>query len=586
MMLFTTTFASSNVIDVQFKELVKENVLYNPLKVGGGLWHDANENQSLYNLTGLLIVKNTNTEPVQDIVLNISNVNNIYNITNITGAGFVTLDTTNNYMVVTIPDLGPGQNVTFAYNINKTIIAPALNFTTKYDKIKLFSGTSLKVNDFVSNDLNSSLYPNNCIYNIKVIENALTLNDSGNLVNVTYDPTTLSGADSGNATIDSTNRTLTWNLFGGNCFYSGNNTNINYSVNVPTVSLADNYKIINATIYYDLNTTISRLKLNNIDAVANLGVKFDKNLNETLEGDNATWKITSYVLSNSNITVNLTQVTLWVSVRNATGTGFTNPSKIDNDTITGNELLKEYYPNVLMNLTNSMWNNSGVEWFFNYTFSSSPIVWMDIKDHIVNDGVQLTNRSITYGNNTIYVKEIYLVTGYWLEISKNITRLDNNSYSIFIKVKNIGNQPTPSGQIVQVYNFLPNTFNLTSSFVFSNSTWYNTQSANETLNDPKYNGTMYQFGIIADNNPYNASLDKWGGSENLNNTWTVTYNITGKGKFNYEDLFLTGVDPLHVDEYGATKALIMNGIYDVINSGMSVALGASALVLAVLLFLF
>ena len=238
----------------------------------------------------------------------------------------------------------------------------------------------------------------------------------------------------------------------------------------------------------------------------------------------------------------------------------------------------------LLNSSTGNWNNTGSEWYFNSTFSSSPIVWMNLQNNIIDDGIQLTDRSITYGDNSIYVKELYIATGYWLQVTKNITRLSEGNYSILVTVLNRGTSPTPTGQVVMVYNFIPNTFNLTSSFAYSASTWYSTSVANETLNDPVYNGTMFQFGLLPATNPYDSSLAAYGSGPNANNTWTVEYNISGSGEFNFDDLFLSGVDPLNVQEVGATKALSVESIYGMISAKFEYVLVGVAVVASVLLF--
>jgi hypothetical protein len=133
---------------------------------------------------------------------------------------------------------------------------------------------------------------------------------------------------------------------------------------------------------------------------------------------------------------------------------------------------------------------------------------MDLTNEIVHDGIQLTNTSVSYGSNSVYIKQLYVATGYWLEITKNITRFGDNNYSIDITVMNLGSSRTPNNQAVIVYNFLPNTFNLTSPFAYSSSTWYTTDETNDTLNDVEYNGTMFQF-AITETNVFNSSLDIW-----------------------------------------------------------------------------
>ena len=132
--------------------------------------------------------------------------------------------------------------------------------------------------------------------------------------------------------------------------------------------------------------------------------------------------------------------------------------------------------------------------------------------------------------------------------------------------------------------FFLTSFNLTSSFAYSASTWYSTSVANETLNDPVYNGTMFQFGLLPATNPYDSSLAAYGSGPNANNTWTVEYNISGSGEFNFDDLFLSGVDPLNVQEVGATKALSVESIYGMISAKFEYVLVGVAVVASVLLF--
>ncbi|MCA9459110.1 MAG: hypothetical protein KC550_01020 [Nanoarchaeota archaeon] len=584
----TFTLAVPDVLDVTFNEYVYDEVLYNPLKTGGGQFFDPNENQSQQNLYGnILIVNNHPTEAVEKIVLNFSGISNIYNVTNTDGRVSYTTDfnIAGDFVMVLIPDLGPGQNTTLRYDLNRTTVRPPLNMTSSYADSRIFGGLSLGVTDKIQNVMNASLFTDTCLYNINITQTAMTVNSSGLLINTTFDGASMTGADSSNATFANANRTINWNVKAGSCFYAGNTTDISYDVITPTVNVGADYKIVNTTISYRSNNTFSALSLGEISALVDLDLSFDKYINTSLTGDNATWSVEAFVLNPSNITVNLTQVSLWVSVRNGTGTGFTNPSIIDNDTISGAALLNTYNPNVLLNSSLIPWNNSGSEWYFNYTFSSSPIVWMDFDHNLVNDGFQIVNRSVSYGNNQIYIKEIYLATGYWLEITKNITRLSDSSYEVFIQVTNKGNSPTPAGQVVQVYNFIPNTFSLTTGFNFSTSPWYTTDSTNESLNDPIYNGTMFQYGLLPNSNPSNSSLDAFGSGSNQNNTWSVTFSINGSGEFNYDDLFLTGVDPLNVDDYGSTMAVIVEGTYNAASAGLEYLFIGTAIIVGLLALL-
>ncbi len=582
-----SSYSAAALVDVSIRETVSEDVLYNPLGSTSGLHADAGEIQNTYTATGLINITNVHaTQAAQDILINISGISSIYNVTNLSGSqGFVsTFNTVSDYMLLYIPDLGAGQSSIFTYNINTTSVAPPLNLTASYSDSRIFAGLPLTVTDSVVNVMNNVSYPNNCIYNISLIHNALTLNSSGTLLNVTFDNLSIGGTDSANAVFSPDNRTITWSTLAGGCLNSSQTTTLSYDAQTPpSLSSAGTYDIVNTTMSYQYNGTFSRINFASIAALVDLDLEFEKYLNNTLTGDNATWRISSQVTNPTNVDVNLTQVSLWVSVRDATGTGFTNPSAIDNDTINiNNPLTTAYTPGVVLNTTSNFWNNTGSEWFFNYTFSSSPIVWMDLDSHVLNDGLQLQNRSISYGQNTVYLKEIYLATGYWLEISRNITRLSDSTFNVFIKVRNLGTSPTPSSQAVQVYNFIHNDFTLASSFVFSSSPWYTTTSANTTLVDPVYNGTMFQFGLLANSNPSNSSLNSWGGSENVNNTWTLTYNVTGSGQFNFDDLFLTGVDPLSVGNVGGTQAVVVEGEYSFLGSKVEYILGVLAIAVGAL----
>ena len=570
-------YASTNVLDVNIVENVYEVVNYNPRVSGSGIWFDSNENESLYNLTGSIIIENNhNTDAVQDIVLNVTGVSKIYGLSYSLGSiGYVT-DNGDSY-ILSIPDLGPGSQSIFTYSINTSLISPPINFTTNYSDLSIFAGLDFGVTDKIHNSMNESFYSDTCIFNLSVIQEASSIFQSPLLLNFTFN-SSITGLDATNASISADNQTLTWNVWNKGCFGAGNVTDISYNMNAPAgVAISNDYEFTNTTIFYNLNSSVSGLSLVSLSAIGDLELNFQKYMNELLTGDNATWKITSEVVSQSNITLNLTSVTLWVSQRNATGTGFTNPSQIDNDTINTATVLQKFYTiDELINNSINPWTNLGSEWYFNYTYSSSPIVWMDLNNTIYNDGVQLTNRSYSYGNNSLFIKEIYVATGYWLQITKNITRLAEGNFSVFIQVVNLGSSPTPANQAVVIYNFLPITVNLSSVFVYSDSTWYNTSETNESLNDAVYNGTMYQYALLANGNPYNSSLDKYSGSFNLNNTWNVTFNVTGSGNYTFDDLFLTGVDPLNVREYGGTKSLNAISNYRILSaSGEYLMMGSS-----------
>ena len=203
---------------------------------------------------------------------------------------------------------------------------------------------------------------------------------------------------------------------------------------------------------------------------------------------------------------------------------------------------------------------------------------MDVNFTIRNDGTQLINRSITQNQNDIYIKELYLIIGYWLEIEKNITSIGNDTYHIRIDVHNKGNQVTPADTIVTIYDFVPGNFHLNTSFNYSNSPWYNTTMANNSINGT-YNGTLYQWGLLPANS-LNTSFAQ-GPSVNENTTWSVDFDVQGQGDYQVMDVFITGLDPQQVDGAGSSRAVIVSEVLDRIKSTE----GIFALVASVLLLL-
>ncbi len=569
--------AAVNVIDVTLSEDVYESVTYDPLGSTSGNWSDTGEVQTYTPVGTLTISNNHPTDSVNDIILNLSGYSNIYNLAYSSGRESSFIGSGDN-VLITIPDLGSGQNIVYTYSINETIIAPPINFTSNYSLSRILAGRTLTVQDTLQNRGTT------CVYNITVVQDGGSIIEGSNVYNFTL--SALGGSDSTNATIAGDSQSLDWNVSNLDCLNVGEQTDIFYDVTTPSQTpIANTYTIVNSTINYRTNVTASTLAVVSTLATVDQELNFDKYITDLIDDTNASWEVEGGVLSQSNITVNLTSVTFWVSQRNGTGTGFTNPSIFDNDTVSGSQLLLSLTPGQLLNSTLTPWTNDGSEWAFNYTYAQSPIVWMDITNEIVDDGIQLTDSSVSYGANSVYIKQLYVATGYWLEITKNITRFGDNNYSIDITVMNLGSSRTPADQAVIVYNFLPNTFNLTSPFAYSSSTWYTTDETNDTLNDVTYNGTMFQFAIMQ-NNIYNVSLDLWGGASNTNNTWTLSYNVTGDGNFAFEDLFLTGVDPLNVGELGGTKALSVENVYKVLSAkGEYLLMGAAAAVGVLLLLI-
>lgn len=586
--LSTTAYATQEQLEILLEEYINQEVTFNPLiGTGSGLWDDADENQTSYNITGFLSVinNNPNGRTISDIYVSLTNTTNLTAIP-VYFAGrngtWIEDNYSNNTIVLHVPELRTGENATFTYTINSTLIRPPLNLTSNYSATKALAGDNISITDVVHN-VYDNLTSDTCIYDINISQIQSPVDFSGTLYNFTFYPGTLFGTDP-NVTFDnSTNQTMYWYVRDGGCLNKDDIENINYVYGTPTnIPATTSYPIINTTLSYQLNNSASNMKVVDLFAISEANLTFDKRIvgpsDPLLFGSNVTWNVTGYFTTDTNISYNLTRVSFWVSQRNVNGS-YTDPNTIDNDTIaTSTPLNITYNPLVIANSTQPFTTNS---WLFNYSDIPSPIVWMETNFSIANDGTQLVNRTITRNGNDLYIKELYLIIGYFLEIEKNITSIGEDTYGIRVDVRNRGNQVTPADTVVTIYDFIPNTYTLNGTFNYGVSTWYNTSEANSTVTG-EYNGTLYQFALIP-NNPLNTSFDA-GPGINANTTWSVDYNVTGSGDYEVLDIFITGLDPQLVDGAGSSQGVVVSQVIDRLQSTEGIfAISAAVLLLLGLL---
>jgi len=499
---------------------------------------------------------------------------------------FVDNDTSSGVISLHIPELRTGESTVFKYFVNETSIRPPLNVTSSYSESKLLAGNNITIYDTLHNVFDNYTFQagNTCIYNINITQVTVPIDFSGIPQDYLFLPTTTSGTDAANVTYSADNKTQNWDVRNGACLNKGQQTDINYNVSTPlNIPKTTNYHMINSTLRYNLNQSISHLRLYDIIAISEADLDFEKRImkpsHPVLYGSNVTWNVTGYFNTDTNISYNLTSVTFWVSQRNVNGV-YTDPNTVDNDTISNATLQVNLTPFVIVNRTTPWASNS---WMFNYSDIPSPIVWMDINFTIANDGTQLINRSITKNGNDIYIKELYLIIGYWLEINKNITNVAEDEYHIKIDVHNKGNQVTPADTIVTVYDFVPANFE-NSTMTYSISPWYTTATANNTITG-EFNGTLYQWGLIPTGaGGLNTSFAQ-GPARNENTTWSVDFNVTGSGDYQLLDVFVTGLDPQKVDGAGASSAVIVNELIERVKSteGIFATVASILLLLGLLL---
>lgn len=595
LILIATIFCSSAIlaaseqIRVDLIEEVNQVVTYNPLGSGAsaGLWAGANENQSEYNLSGYVIVTNSNpTETLSDIYISLVDTTRITLPTYSEGrtGTFIGNDTSSNTIVLHIPELEAGENSTWRFSGNASNIIPPLNLSTSYSDSKLLAGDVLTITDTIVNEIDNSTFSDTCVRNIVLTQQTAPVDFSGTNYNFTFnDSKAITGSDALNAVFDN-NQQQTWNLRAGGCLNKTESESITYDIISPyNIPASTDYIMSNTTFQYDINHSLSSLSVSDIKVISEADVSFEKAIvgasDPLLYGSNVTWNVTGQFTTGLDITYNLTEVTLWVSQRNVAG-AFTDPNTIDNDTISNVPLTVDYFPNALINST-TPWASSG--WQFNYSDLPSPIVWMDVNFTIADDGAQLIDKSVAREGNDIYIKELYLIVGYWLEINKNITAIGPDQYHIRIDVHNKGNQVTPAGSIVTIYDFVPSTFSVDAGvFSFSNSPWYNTGESNNSVAG-EYNGTLFQWALIPQTS-LNTSFAQ-GPAFNSNTTWSVDYNVTGSGDYTLLDVFVTGLDPQKVEGAGGSGSVIVSEILDRIGSteGIFAAVASVLLLLGLLL---
>ncbi len=301
---------------------------------------------------------------------------------------------------------------------------------------------------------------------------------------------------------------------------------------------SDSYMALIENVTYSVSYLMSNLTLDEINVSADVEQKMEKRIYQPSDNDlnhNVTWEIQPLIWSDVNITFDLNKVTMWVTYdlnpNNYTGL---------NKTFTGSPI-KE------INITES-WGNSSYYWYFNYTDGSNstnppPIVWLRPEWLISNKMGQIVNYSLSVSGEDLYMKYIYVIHGYWLQIDKNITNIGEGIYRINTTVTNIGNGWTPKYEYVTVYDFVPNEF---VAWNFTDTTYIN-----ETVGVPgsDYYGKAFRWNI-----PWKAGMNSSLGPKNgpdatgyANYTWTVGYIVNGSGQYKVTELYIIGLDPLKVD---------------------------------------
>ncbi|MBN1275280.1 hypothetical protein JXA12_03230 [Candidatus Woesearchaeota archaeon] len=507
-------------------------------------------------IIGKLNISNPGAETVSDIYLTFSQTLNMSgNFTHESGrsgsqvSGVAPGD---NYVVL-IPELRGGNYTLFNYTVNCSDVEPPLAITTSYSSQvagidrKVLAGSSWTINQSIENQLGIGETINDINITIE------TLNVTWN---VTSDDFQFSGlyplGDYAYVTGNGTSTSLWWWKVNNGSLAFGNSAFIMYNVTAPdNIPTSATYAALRETLQYEISRLASNLTLENVTAIADLEFSLDKRIVRPADNDqsnNVTWEVDADITVPFNVSYNLTQVSVWV-------TKTLDPTDTDVSPYgDGGYLNQTYNPLSEVNQT-TPW--SMTEWYFNYSDASDnatarpPIVWLRPYFTIINAQNQILNSTITRSGTDIYMKYIYIVNGYWLQVDKNITSVGEDRYQIDTLVENIGNAWTPEGLVVTVYDFVPSEF--------APYGWTMSPDSNSPVAGGDFNGTAYRW-TIGLKSPLNSSLGPSTESY-LNRTWNTTYYVNGSGDYQVSELYIVGLDPRKVDGAGTHEGITVLGAF-------------------------
>ncbi len=544
-------------VNVTLLETVYRNISYGQSAVDWG------ENTTSCTITGVLNITNPSTDiTLFEVIVEFTNTANMLtNFSNTDGrTGTQTSATADNY-TIEIPELMPGNYSTWSYNVSCLTVAPPVSIDTMYAGLnsgldrKVLAGENWTVTQNVTNAL--SILKNISQLKIEIYSNSIFANASNGstLRNFTLvqlvNPFRGSTNDADNVTGNATNdRNWNWTP-GGGTLNTTQEYNISFIVKAPDMTpesgiyLALTERLSYVVEYASSNLTITMIRAKG-PGLFRESKKIIQPADDNPNSTNVTWQVDAMFNTSYNISYNLDAVSLWI-------TESLNPG---NSTTRFGELNKTYNPDTVINITDQWYTDpSGTfntSWKFNFTDGSDdnsppPIVWMRPYFELINSYNQILNSSFTQSGNDYYMKYVYVVNGYWLQVDKNVSNIGEDQYLINITVENIGNAWTPSGLDVTVYDFIPAEFN------WSLATFTQQPNRNESVFSGTFNGTAFRW-VIPRKVPFNASLGPKTETP-INRIWTTEYRVNGTGDYRVSELYIVGLDPRKVDGAGSHEGI-------------------------------
>ncbi|MFT4243969.1 MAG: hypothetical protein ACMXYB_00765 [Candidatus Woesearchaeota archaeon] len=582
-------------VRIEVSEIVNQTILYNPL----------NNQSAGYDITtimtGFINITNVNQEEatISDIFATFDNASNVSNITLLRGRDGNVIINSSDKFTIRVYELEAGESSVWTYQINLSNVVTPLRLNTTYSEFKVLAGLNISVADVIENRFAPPAHNlDSCIFDIVLNQTTFEIPSMGSQFKFFND--SVGGTDASNVSVSSDNTTLTWNVRGGGCLNTTQTSNIDYVLLTPEqINETQTYNMSETVISYMMNTSVSHVRFSELIAMTPQGVALE--INKQIVGipfpnasdDNVTWNGTGKLISTSNITLQLNEFTRWVATQT-----IGDPNTIDNDTITNAslEVIDSFGPDTVLINSSSPWQSPA--WLFNYTDLPTPILYGKADFQIHDDGTQIYNRTITRNGKDIFIKELYLVLGYWLEVEKNVTSVGNDTYNVHIEVYNKGNQVTPVNATISLFDFIPGNFNLTTNMTDYenltiypiNTSFYSVLTTNESIGGDggSYNGTLLRWAISGATNSTTGLVDPsfaQGPKKNDNNTFIANFTVVGEGEYSLLDVFIVGVDPQQVDGATSATTLYVTEFVDRIRSSEGIFAALAGAMLVVGLFI-
>lgn len=526
----------------EFREFIHQNETYEQTIFAG-------ESQTYWDVNGTLNISNAGSTPIYDIYILINNTQKITtNFTYLSGRPSSQFSgNPKGDMVVHIPELRVGDFTFLTYGVNNTLVEPILVLNTEYIHgfaPKVFSEENFTINMSIYNNV-SALSLTDTIYNINLTMRAwnLTWTTPTRLHNFTFTHLyPYPNSDYGNVTQSST---LLWNWEpSSGDLTEGESQWITFNMSSLLPQYTGTHLALQTKLEYEMAEIVSNLTLVVKNASAKSEINFTKQFMDYYDIPNrmGNWSTQPFFGTPINISVNLTKVSMWVT------------ETLDPNNYTGR--FQNYNPNVIVNNTNT-W--SGSIWKFNFTdgFNDTyppPIIWMK-PEFLLEDGSsgQFNDYYFSQNGNDYHMSYIFIIEGYYLEINKKVTNVDNDTYRLDIWVHNRGHTPTPYNMTVTVYDFVPSDFaawNFTPGY-----------TSNQSVTGGNFTGMTYKWDLGLNFSGTGASLDANDNLPGGPDEWTAIYYVNGSGDFKVSNLYIVGLDPRKVDgAAGSPLVSIMHSI--------------------------